>query len=198
RPTSQTLQVRVAQVRPETVVRLYPGASQLHAVEPVKFSFAEGGKLAELLPPGQQVKPGDMLAKLDGYQKLEKALGEVRQREAFYQGELDKAERANNEPGIKHARDKVEEKRGMIAAIQAKYGKLVLSSTAPGVVGENLAKVGDDVGAGQPVTTVTQARLRADFTMPAAESESLKTGMIARLSREDGMVADCCVEKGYH
>src|SRR5262249_13161168 len=195
RPTSQTLQVRVAQVRAQTVVRLYPGTSQLHAVEPVKFSFAEGGKLAELLPPGQQVKPGDVLAKLDGYVKLEKALGEVRQREAFYQNELDKAERANNEAGIKHARDKVDEKRNMIAAIQARYGKLVLSSTAPGVVGENLAKVGDDVAPGQAVATVTQARLRADFTMPAADAQSLKTGMIARLQREDGKLVDCRVEK---
>jgi RND family efflux transporter MFP subunit len=194
-PAAAAMQVHVTQIRPETVVRLYPGAAQLHAVEPVKFSFPEGGKLAELLPPGQQVKPGDMLAKLDGYQKLEKALGEVRQREAFYQGELEKAERANNDAGIKHAQAKVEEKRGMIAAIQSKYGKLVLSSTAPGVVGENLAKVGDDINPGQPVTTVTQARLRADFNMPLGEAQSLKTGMIARLQREDGKLVDCRVEK---
>jgi RND family efflux transporter MFP subunit len=194
-PSAQVMQVHVAQVRAETVVRLYPGIGQLHAVEPVKFSFAEGGKLAELLPPGQQVKPGDALAKLDGYVKLEKALGEVRQREAFYQSELDKAERANNEAAIKHSRDKVEEKRGMIAALQSKYGKFVLSSTAPGVIGENLAKVGDDVEPGQPVTTVTQARMRADFTMPANDAQSLKTGMIARLQREDGKLVDCRVEK---
>ena len=195
RPAAAAMQVHVAQIRPETVVRLYPGVAQLHAVEPVKFSFPDGGKLAELLPPGQQVKPGDVLAKLDGYQKLEKALGEVRQREAFYQGELEKAERAENDAGIKHAQAKVEEKRGMIAAIQAKYGKLVLSSTAPGVVGENLAKVGDNIAPGQPVTTVTQARLRADFTMPQAEAQSLKTGMIARLQRDDGKLVDCRVEK---
>src|SRR5262249_35042865 len=164
----------------------------------VKFSFAEGGTLAELLPPGQQVKSGDVLAKLDGYVKLEKALGEVRSREAYYQNELDKAERANNEPGITHARAKVEEKRSMIAVLQAKYGKFVLSSTSPGVVGENLAKVGDTVQPGQVVTTVTQARMRADFTMPAAEAQSLKTGMIARLQREDGKLVDCRVEKVDH
>src|SRR5262245_18073754 len=83
----------------------------------------------------------------------------------------------------------------MIDAIQAKYGKFVLASTAPGMVGENLAKVGDTVEPGQPVTTVTQVRLRADFTMPAAEMQSLKTGMIARLQREDGRLVDCRVEK---
>src|SRR5262249_5701649 len=185
-PGASVMQVRVAPARPETVVRLYPGNAQLHAAPPVKFSFHEGGKLVELLPPGQQVKSGDMLAKLDGYVKLEKALTEIRSREAYYQNELDKAERAGNEPGIKHAQAKVEEKRGMIAAIQSKYGKFVLASTTRGVVGENLAKVGDPVEPGQPVAPVTQVRLRAGFTMPAAETQSLKTGMIARLQREDG------------
>jgi RND family efflux transporter MFP subunit len=195
RRVSPITQVRVTPVRLETVVRLYSGTTQLHAVEPVRFAFPDGGTIAELLPPGQQVKAGDTLAKLEGYIKLEKQLGEIRSREAFYQGELQKAERAGNRAGIAHATAKIEEKRGIIAALQAKYGRLVLSSTTPGIVSENLVKVGDVVQPAQPVTSVVQLRLRADFTLPAAEGGSLKTGMIGRLQRDDGKLVDCRIEK---
>jgi RND family efflux transporter MFP subunit len=193
--TVGALSVKSQVARAETVVRWYPSAAPLRGVEPVKFSFAEGGKVAELLPPGQQVKSGDSLAKLDGYVKLEKQLGEIRGREVFYQGELDKAERAGNGPAVAQARAKVQEKRSLIAGLQAKYARLVLSATTPGTVGENLAKVGDGVEAGQPVTTLSQLRLRVDFVMPKDVAGSLKTGMIGRLAREDGKLVDCRIEK---
>jgi len=187
--------VRVEPVRLETVVRLYPGAAQLYSVPPLKFSFAEPGTVAELLPPGQRVKPGDALAKLDGYVKLEKQLAELRSREAYYQNELDKAERTGNGPAFAHAKAKVEEKRTLIAGLQARYAKYVLSSTTPGLVSENMVKVGDAVTPGQPVTSVLQVRMRADFTMPPADAAALKAGMIARLQRADGKLVDCRVER---
>jgi RND family efflux transporter MFP subunit len=195
RHTSAALTVHVADVRVESVVRLYPGSAQLHAVEPLRFAFPEAGTIAELLPPGQHVKAGDTLAKLDGYVKLEKQLGELRAREAFYQAELAKAERAGSTSGAHRARAKVDEKRALIAALQARYGRLVLSSTTPGIVGENLVKVGDTTVAAQPVTSVLQLRLRADFTLPAREATSLKTGMIGRMARADGHLIDCRVER---
>src|SRR5262249_50562417 len=174
RPAAPLPTVHAQPVQLETVVRLFQGTAQLHAVDPLLFSFAESGTVAELLPPGQQVKPGDTLAKLDGFVKLEQQLAELHGREAYYQNELEKAERAGNQPGSSHARAKVEEKRALIAALQARYAKYVLSSTSPGLVSENRVKVGDAVTAGQPITSVLQLRLRADFTMPAGDAASLK------------------------
>src|SRR5262249_6912169 len=125
RPAAPLPTVRVQPVQFEAVVRLFQGAAQLHAVDPLLFSFAEAGTVAELLPPGQQVKAGDTLAKLDGYVKLEQQLAELRGREVYYQNELEKAERADNQAGMAHARAKVEEKRTLIATLQARYAKYV-------------------------------------------------------------------------
>src|SRR5262249_9459982 len=99
--------VHIVAPKPESVVRLDPGAPELHAVEPLEFAFATEGKVAELLPPGQAVKSGDVLAKLDGYVKIERQLAELRSRQAFYENELDKAERAHNQAALDHSRKKV-------------------------------------------------------------------------------------------
>src|SRR5262249_33271878 len=101
----------------------------------------------------------------------------------------------DNQAGLAHARAKVEEKRTLIATLQARYAKYVLSSTAPGLVSENRVKVGDAVTAGQPVTSVLQLRLRADFIMTAGEAASPKAGMITRLERADHKVVDCRIER---
>jgi RND family efflux transporter MFP subunit len=194
-PTVATPAMNVEVLEPQTIVRYYSAAAELHAADPSKSSFPQSGAVAELLPPGQHVKVGDSLAKLNGFQKYEKALHEVQSREVFYQGELQKAEHANKQAAIDHAQKKVEEKRKMIAALQAKYANYVLMSTSEGTIGEDLVKVGDLVAAGQPVVKILQGRLRAEFNLPKAESESLKAGMIVRLERDDKTVADARVEE---
>src|SRR5207248_10815884 len=83
-----------------------------------------------------------------------------------------------------------------IASLQMRYAKYVLSSTTPGIVSENRVKVGDHIDPGQPITSVLQLRLRADFSMPRADAAALKTGMIARLQRtSDSKLVDCRIEK---
>jgi RND family efflux transporter MFP subunit len=162
------LPVKLHDVRLETVTR-YHGETRLVAPEPSLLAFKEGGPVRLVLPAGKRVESGEVLAKLEGADRIHRDLEHAREREAFYRLRLEAASAANQQGALRLAERKVEEKQRLVEGFGKAWAARVVSSPMPGILVAAMVKVGDLVQPDQPVVKFVPLKLRAEFdVVPAA------------------------------
>lgn len=180
--------VSIAVAKPGAVVRTFDGVAKLETAPPRSMSFGEPGKVVDVVAAGTEVKAGQALATLDGYTKVEKDLADVKDRLGYYQKQAEAANAKNDAAAAKTATDKVEEKKKLLAELEARAAKLRLVAPGPGVVEKVLVKAGDDAKPGEPAIELTDKRQVAVFKLPA--DAALKAGDDVSLETAAGATVD--------
>ncbi|HZU81715.1 MAG TPA: hypothetical protein VE987_02310, partial [Polyangiaceae bacterium] len=150
------------------------------------LSFAEAGKVVDIVPAGTELKPGMALATLDTYAAAEKELADVRDREAFYEAQVKQAIAKRNVALQKQAQAKVEEKKARRLVLEEKVGKARLVATSVATVAEVLAPVGTVVTPGATALKVVDKRMLAAIAVAPADSKSQRVGGMVTLALASG------------
>jgi biotin carboxyl carrier protein len=175
---------------PTTVYRFWDTSAKVDRVEAPAFSFSGDGKVAEIAGPGTRYGAGDVLALLEGGKKFRADLAHNRERLGYYEQMRDSETQRNNKPEVRQAELKIAEKKRLIADAQADLAKQAIIATAPGEVGETLAKVGDTVKAGDPAMKAKGTGYRAIFELSKEDAEKSRQLGFCRLEIE-GKPLDC-------
>jgi hypothetical protein len=171
-----------------TTTTLYPGGPvKLGQAPPQKLSFAEAGKVTDVVAAGTEVKAGQALATLDSFPKVEKELADVKDRLGFYQKQLEAAGAKGDVTGQKSAEEKVTEKKKIATDLEAHAAKLRLVASGPGVVSKVSVAAGADAKPGDPAVEFTDKRVVAIFHAPTAAD--LKVGSAVTVQSLGGVAA---------
>jgi multidrug efflux pump subunit AcrA (membrane-fusion protein) len=178
--------VSVVLASPQEVVRWYEGAAPVKKAEPQALSFGEAGKLADITAKDTAVKPGQTVASLDSYAKMQKELADVKDRAGFYEKQLAAAKARNDDAAAKAAEAKVAEKQKLMGELEAKTAKARIAAPGSGSVADVLAAVGDDVKAGAPVIKIADQRMTIDFKVGPADAATMKAGTAVQMQPAAG------------
>jgi membrane fusion protein (multidrug efflux system) len=178
--------VNVMVASPREVVRLYDGVGTVKKAEPQALSFAEAGKVADVVAKDTEVKAGMALASLDSYAKVQKDVADVKDRLGFYEKQLNAAKTRNDAEAIKNAESKVAEKQKLMDGLEAKAAKLRIMAPGSGTVSDVLIAVGEDAKPGAPVVKIADKRMTADFKLPPADAQAMKAGTAVQLAPASG------------
>ena len=151
--------VRAVPVRLENVTRVYAEA-RLIPLEPALLGFREQGKVMFVSPLGKRVEAGEVIAKLEGADRILKELEHAQEREAFYRLKL---EGTKDKATLRFVEKKVNEKQELVAAYSQRYESRVLRSPGPGILAAVLVRPGEAVGPEKPVVRFAPLGFRADF-----------------------------------
>jgi len=151
--------VRAVPVRLENVTRVYAEA-RLIPLEPALLGFREQGKVMFVGPLGKRVEAGEVIAKLEGADRILKELEHAQEREAFYRLKL---EGTKDKATLRFVEKKVNEKQELVAAYSQRYESRVLRSPGPGILAAVLVRPGEAVGPEKPVVRFAPLGFRADF-----------------------------------
>ena len=170
-----------------------PAAKLVDATGPgVEIKATSSGKLASIVETGAEVEADGEVARLTGGESIDRKIANVTIRLNHYQGKLDKAlaeqkkasdagnanAAKNLQKSVDKATKKVEEKRKLIEAEQAKLVKFSITSPSAGTI-ETELKAGDKVEADAVIAKISgPALLQATFKLPAdkkvAEGEEVE------------------------
>jgi hypothetical protein len=170
--------------RTREIAALYEGAAKLGKSNVRVLSFGESGKVTDMVAAGTEVKAGMPLATLEGFSKVEKELADVKDRLGFYQKQLEAAS-GKSESAQKAAAEKVNEKKKILAELEARAGKLRLVAPGPGVVDKVHVSAGGDAKADAPAIELTGNGVAATFKL-GADAAALKVGDEATLQGPSG------------
>jgi membrane fusion protein (multidrug efflux system) len=170
---------------PREIVRLYDGSAAAKKSEGQTLTVGEAGKVTEIVAAGSDVKAGTPLVTLEAYAKLEKDLADVKDREGYYAKQLAAAKAKNDDAAAKMAESKVEEKKKLLAELEARVSKARLLAPGTVTVAQVLVKQGDDVKTGQPAVTLADKHVTAEFTL-GADAAQLKAGQVVTLQGAAG------------
>lgn len=171
---------------PREVVRLYDGAAAVKQGEGQTLSFGEAGKVSDVVIAGTEAKAGMPLATLDSYAAVEKALADVKDRDSFYEKQLQAAKAKNDAEAVKSAESKVAEKKKLAAELEARAARVRLVAPGPATVEKALVAAGTDVKPGDPVIKLADKRLTAEFKLSAADAAALKQAQAVSLQPTGG------------
>ncbi|MFG1302584.1 efflux RND transporter periplasmic adaptor subunit [Xanthobacter autotrophicus] len=166
---------------------------QVEAQNEATYGFRIGGRIIErLVNVGDQVKPGQVLARLDpqdeqnALRSAQAALSAAnanlsqtrnqyeRQRQLLARGFTPRAQYEQAEQAFLNARSQVEDTEARLRMAQDRLGFTELKADSAGVVTQRRAEPGEVVQAGQPVVEVARRDGRdAVFEVPAALLTSL-------------------------
>ncbi|MFG1244183.1 efflux RND transporter periplasmic adaptor subunit [Xanthobacter sp. DSM 14520] len=166
---------------------------QVEAQNEATYGFRIGGRIIErLVNVGDQVKPGQVLARLDpqdeqnALRSAQAALSAAnanlsqtrnqyeRQRQLLARGFTPRAQYEQAEQAFLNARSQVEDTEARLRMAQDRLGFTELKADSAGVVTQRRAEPGEVVQAGQPVLEVARRDGRdAVFEVPAALLTSL-------------------------
>ena len=181
RPESAHVSVMLAS--PREVVRLYDGAGTVKKADVQALAFGEAGKVTDVVAKGTEVKAGMPVATLESYAAIEKQLTDLKDRESFYQKQLDAAKAKNDEAAAKAAEAKVGEKKKLIGELEARAAKVRLVAPSSGTVNEVLVQAGGDAKPGEPAVKIGDKHMTADFKI---EGEGPKAGDTVQLQLASG------------
>jgi multidrug efflux pump subunit AcrA (membrane-fusion protein) len=171
---------------PREVVRLYDGAATVARSEGQTLSFGEAGKVSDVVAAGTEAKAGMPLATLDSYGKIEKDLADVKDRAGYYEKQLTVAKTKGDAETIKAAEAKVNEKKKLLAELEARAAKVRLVAPGPGTVAQAMVTAGAEVKAGAPVVRLADKRSIAEFKLSAADAAAMKQGAAVTLQPAAG------------
>ncbi|MFG1280516.1 efflux RND transporter periplasmic adaptor subunit [Xanthobacter autotrophicus] len=166
---------------------------QVEAQNEATYGFRIGGRIIErLVNVGDQVKPGQVLARLDpqdeqnALRSAQAALSAAnanlsqtrnqyeRQRQLLARGFTPRAQYEQAEQAFLNARSQVEDTEARLRMAEDRLGFTELKADSAGVVTQRRAEPGEVVQAGQPVVEVARRDGRdAVFEVPAALLTSL-------------------------
>jgi multidrug resistance efflux pump len=178
--------VSVMVASPREVVRLFDGAGAVKRSEPQALSFAEAGKVADIVAKDTEVKAGMVLASLDTFAKIQKDLADVKDRAAFYDKQLAAAKVRNDPEAVKTAEGKVAEKQKLMHDLEAKADKMRITAPGSGTVSEVLVAQGADAKPGVPAIKIADKRMTIDFKVPIADATGMKVGAAVQLEPASG------------
>jgi multidrug efflux pump subunit AcrA (membrane-fusion protein) len=171
---------------PREVVRLYDGAATVAKSDGQTLSFGESGKVSDVVAAGTEAKAGMPLATLDSYPKIEKDLADVKDRAGYYEKQLAAAKAKGDEEAAKAAESKVNEKKKLLAELEARAGKVRLVAPGPVTVAQAMVTAGAEVKAGAPVVRLGDKRSIVEFKLPAADAATMKQGASVSLQPAAG------------
>jgi hypothetical protein len=169
----QALRVRVMTPAPTAVYRWFSGPGQVTDYETTTLTFANPGRLAELLPAGTEVAAGDVVGKLQGAAGLETLLAHDRSRVGFYKQLRDSMHAAGNAAEERLAVTHLGEKEKLVDMALAGLTKFTVVAAEPGEVVETLAKIGTPIVSGAPVARLKGRLLHGAFELDADERATL-------------------------
>ena len=179
-------QVHVQNAAPHDLLELYDGEAPVRGVPPLSLSFAEGGKLAEIVPAGTRLAARAQVALLEEHAKAQDELTHLTHRQSFYEKQLAEAQAAGKPAEIQKAEKKVAEKKGLIAQLEAKLEHTRLVAPQAGVVTDLALQPGAEVKPGAEVAKLTDPKLTAVFNLPVFSASSLGDGATVTLQRSAG------------
>jgi membrane fusion protein (multidrug efflux system) len=177
--------VKLLDARPQAVAR-YHGEARVTAPEPELLAFKEGGPVTLVLPAGKRVEAGEVLAKLEGADRVHRELEHARDREAFYRLRLEAATTANEKGAMRMAERKVEEKQRLVEGFSARHAARVVVSPTAGILVSATAKVGDVVKPGQAVIKFVPLKLGVEFSLTPATGGALRPAQTVQLVTSAG------------
>ncbi|MCG8422875.1 MAG: hypothetical protein MJE77_33605 [Proteobacteria bacterium] len=151
---------------------LEPPAATLTMVEvpPQEVTAPREGTLATIAEAGEQVDSDAIVARLKGYEKIEKKIRIAEERQDFYQKKLDKAEAAKNQREIAKNRTKLEAKKRLIADSEEELDSYLIKAPIAGTVVTEL-EANAFVEAEQTILSIqVPSTLQATFNVPQGES----------------------------
>lgn len=153
---------------------------------------AQAGAVAWIATAGTEVAADDVVAKLAGFEKLERARSEDEASRDRYQRRLDEATaRGNKRQMARHQAD-MDRKTRDIAQVQAKLDPFLVKAPVAGVI-EPMVEVGAKVESGAPVVKVTgEAGPTAEFSVPTGRYEEGDEVEVAAAD-DAGLTATCTV-----
>jgi multidrug efflux pump subunit AcrA (membrane-fusion protein) len=161
---------------PREVVRYYDGKGTVARSEPLTLSFGESGKVGDVVAPGTDAKAGMTLASLESATAIEKELADVKDREAFYAGQLKAASAKGKEDEVKKFQDKVNEKQKKLTELEERLKKARLVAPGTAAVAEVLVSAGAEVKEGDPAVKLVDKRMVAEFKLAPADAAAMKAG----------------------
>ena len=177
--------VRLADAHHAAVTRYY-GETRLSVPEPALLAFKDGGPVRLVLPAGKQVEAGEVLAKLEGADQVQRNLEHAREREAFYRLRLEAATAANERGTLRLVERKVEEKQRLVEGFSKGYAARVVTRPTAGILVAAMVKVGEVVKPEQPALKFVPLKLRAAFDLQPAAAGTLRPGQTVELITSAG------------
>lgn len=178
--------VQTAPAARELLRQYEGGKAQVIRGEPTSLSFAEAGKIADVLPAGSDVKEGAPVASLEAAAPLEKELADVKDREGFYATQLKAAQAKNNPAEVKKNEEKLAEKRKRLAEIEERLKRLKIFAPASGSIAKALVAAGGTVKEGEPVVEMTGKGMVVEFSLLAQEAVSIKVADAVQIAPQTG------------
>ena len=126
----QAIRVHVLTPSPAAVYRWFERPGQVTAAEMLALSFSTAGRLTEMLPSGTELKPGDVVGKLQAAAPIEAALEHHRSRIGFYKQVRD-AMRVGNGAAAHHAEVMLAEKERLAADAQTALARYTIVAREP-------------------------------------------------------------------
>ncbi|HZS40951.1 MAG TPA: HlyD family efflux transporter periplasmic adaptor subunit [Polyangia bacterium] len=173
-PQSQKVTVQV--VSPREVVTLYDGAGTVTQGNAQALSFGEAGKVVDVVAKGTAVTAGQAVASLEAFGKIEKDLADVKDRLGFYEKQLTAAKAKGDDAKTKEAEAKVNEKKTLLATLEARAAKVRLVAASSGTVTDVMVTQGGDAKAGAPAIKIADNRLTVSFKLKPDEIGAIKPG----------------------
>jgi multidrug efflux pump subunit AcrA (membrane-fusion protein) len=170
---------------PREIVKLYDGAAAAKKSDGQALTIGEGGKVADAVAAGAEVKAGQPLVTLDSYAKIEKELADVKDREGYYEKQLAAAKAKNDDEGAKTAQGKVDEKKKLLGELEARVAKVRLVAPGAATVAQVMVKAGDDVKAGDAAVKLADKHVTAEFAL-GGDAAALKPGQAVALQAAGG------------
>jgi biotin carboxyl carrier protein len=185
--------VRLIEARPLVVTRFH-GETRLTAPEPQLLAFKEGGPVTLVLPAGKRVEGGEILAKLEGADRVQRELEHARDREAFYRLRLEEAETGKEKGTLRLIGRKVEEKQKLVESFSNRYAARVVTSPTAGILVAATAKAGDVVKPGQAVVKFVPLKLHAEFELGPEAGSTLRPAQTGQLATGAGHELESHIE----
>ena len=164
--------VRIVAPRPAAVYRWFDATGSAVVAGAIELSFAAGGSVADVLPPGSRYTAGEIIAKLQGAAAHEVEVTRGRSRVAYHQQIRDSMKAAGNIPEMRRAEIKIVEKQAQLDEAEAALDRLVIRATEPGEVAEIVAARGTLAVANAPAVRVRTGVLRGEFALAARDVDA--------------------------
>ena len=155
-----TVRVDTAHARELLVLYAEPAV-----VEPLReqLAFLEQGTLQQVVSAGIEAQAHQQLATLADQAQVDAELTHVEHRRAYYEKQLADARQKDDEEAIARDEKKLDEKRRMIAELEARRTRMQLTAPRAGRVLAVLVQPGTSLAAGQAVLELGDNKLRAVF-----------------------------------
>jgi multidrug efflux pump subunit AcrA (membrane-fusion protein) len=187
-PPPPAVGVKISVVKPEDVARSFPTAAVVKKAEPQPLKIEGDGTVKKVVADNTDVQPNAVLVQLDGQDKVNKELADLKDRLNFYRKKLDIAKAKGKQEQERDAQQKISEKEQRLEQVEAIVKKSQLLAPRAGAVSKALVKVGQAVTAGTEVVSFADKALAAEIKIPAIEAQGMKVGQDVQLSSQAGAV----------